>query len=175
MNETLKALLDEGNITQNEYDILFCDKKDWFTVNAEMKQNWDISKEKQSLFSAVLSKVLKLQEKADTYDCSYIIFPVFTYKEYSSITTKNISFLYAIFMGETNFGYAKFQGKVTFVFVNFTEKANFYGVLFNDNVNFMNTNFYKEVTFIFAYLYSSCKIRISFFSQFKSFCVSFKL
>lgn len=55
-NLAIKTLLEDNIITQDEYDILFCSKDDWFSVDNEGKQDWSISSDKLDEFWKSIKK-----------------------------------------------------------------------------------------------------------------------
>ena len=171
MNLAIKQLLDDGEITQDEHDILFEDKSNWYRVENKERLVWDTPEANIHTFFQVLKKIIKLQTKENEYDLSFIKFTPFSISAIfdNNETDKYISFESAIFYGNANFRrytflnyidfentrfnyisdfeYAKFNSDVDFNNALFENDANFTNAHFNNNVYFNDAIFEKNVNF----------------------------
>jgi len=127
MNETIKKLLNDGKITQEEYDILFFSKQDWFVFDEEGKQDWSSSNTKQIAFWKSIKKVKYFFDntpqnfkKPPIYDFSFIKFPPVLIHNSCIVTPNELfsefsdhclsaSFYKAIFYGEINIFKSEFK------------------------------------------------------------------
>ncbi|MDP2849731.1 MAG: pentapeptide repeat-containing protein [Sulfuricurvum sp.] len=165
-NYTIKELCKAGMINQAELDILFEDKKSWYTIS-NGKEDWDNSKDKITEFTSAFSKVLSYM-KTQKMDLRYIHFPHFDIDKYnlndnSVIFSKcifegasyfagirlgaNSQFFKTIFNGEVDFSHAIFTGYVNFNEASFAGEVFFYQSTFNGNVDFNQATFKDDVDF----------------------------
>lgn len=138
-NETIAQLLDDGKITQVQYDILFEDKSSWIDNS---------STDKLYIFQSALKDVIEKMKKSNKIDLSCVYFQLFDYNDLEQNNDKHeISFTQATFHGVSNFNYAKFQGKADFNGATFQGKAYFGGAIFGSDANFLMSSFEDEVYF----------------------------
>ena len=137
MNKTIKAFLDEGKITQDEYDILF--------VSKEYQTN-------TTFFKSTLKKVIILQQYKDNIELEYIHFPSISYKDIN-YSTKKYSFHECIFWGELNFRFETIPNKMSFTFSIFKMDATFF------NTNFLNKIYFENVEFIKRCNFNGAKLK----------------
>jgi len=151
MNEPIKKLLDDGEITQPEYDILFTSKENWKKGSSET-----IS------FNKLLTKIINAQFSTHK-DLSYIQFPYFIFQDLNigSQIDITISFKSAkfydhanfqdlIFLRDINFQEAKFYGDVNFTESTFKESVNFSYASFKSNTDFSEVSFHGDTSFSYA-------------------------
>lgn len=170
-NIVIKQFLNDGKITQYEYDILFEDKSNWYRVENREILVWDTPETNIHTFFQALKKIIELQTKENEYNLSFIKFTPFSISAIfdNNKTDKNISFESAIFYGNANFRrytflnhidfentkfnyisdfeYAKFNSEVSFNNTFFVNDAKFSNTQFNDNVYFNDAIFEKNVNF----------------------------
>ena len=146
-NDNINKFLDDKKITPSEYNILFCDKK-----------NWSSSSKKLKLFNKTLQKIIDLQKEKQILLLNSIIFFKLSKEQLPLEKNINIYFLEAEFFGKTNFSDidiiprisfrdAKFFGKVTFENSKFFARVSFANTLFYNTINFKNIEFKKEAFF----------------------------
>ena len=137
-NQIINKLLDEKKITQDEYNILFCSKKEYLE-----------SKEKTKKFNKIFQKIVSLQEQnhENKINLSYIYFPPIDFSTFEINWNKSISFRKSKFYGETFFSSIKFESLIDFIGSIFYGKSNFINTNFNNSVFFVGTKFYDDTTF----------------------------
>lgn len=147
--KVIKQLLDDGKITQDEYDILFEDKSNWYTEYEHGDKNWSKSKSKLRKFDTTLKNIINLQQDLEEYNLSRIVFPFFNFEDFfqDNKANKPILFFKARFSDGVNFGNAKFSGQANFVGATFEEKVYFKSATFSNGVSFSGVNFIDEVYF----------------------------
>ncbi len=135
-NPTIKKILDEGKITQDEYDLLF-------------KPKIDITKDsyEKKLFDIVLQKIINLQKDEHILFLTGIKFLYFVFKNYKFNMNQEIDFSNAWFYYPTEFSGTTFTKQVYFMAAVFTHETNFSIVKFLDRADFMNTQFLSKVEF----------------------------
>lgn len=145
----INKFLDDGKITQNEYDIIFSEKKDWFNLNKEGKHDWSKSKDKQKVFRTTFQKVITLLDELETNDLNfkYINFPPIDFNTFDINWEKNIFFNASNFLGETNFRSISFKSSTSFLKCIFHDKVYFINFKFKSHTYFAGSIFYKYVTF----------------------------
>lgn len=80
-NPTINELCKSGAISQVEFDILFEDKKSWYTIT-DGEEDWSSSQDKITDFMHAFSKVFSLMNNK-RIDLRYIHFPLFDFKNYN--------------------------------------------------------------------------------------------
>lgn len=155
-NFDLTFLLGTPLLTQDEFDILFCSKEDWFIINDSGKQDWSISFEKQNFFWNTFEKIKSLFEDEDaiflsdidSYNFSFIKFPPIYI--YNSVMRK-VAFndqLSAFPEGKKiNFYKAMFYGNFFVINSLFDTSLNFEESIFYGNTMFKNVVFEQKEVF----------------------------
>lgn len=157
-NVHLKLFLENNQITQNEFDILFCSKNDWFTIDKDGKQDWSKSLNNQlAFFWETIEKIKLLFENKDlfpisdinNYDFSFIQFPPI--QIHKSIM-KKVAFndplsIFSKYRNSINFYKAKFYGDFTVNNSSFDIALNFENCTFLGNTIFKNVTFNKKEVF----------------------------
>ena len=82
MNEAIKKLLDDGEIAQEEYDMLFEDKSNWLNQAYSYSEVYDLDDKSFEKFgeqlkkvrdyNTTLKKVIDFQSKSEKIDLSHI-------------------------------------------------------------------------------------------------------
>ncbi len=137
MNKIIKAFLDEGKITQDEYDILFVSKE--YHTNT-------------TFFKSTLKKIIILQQYKDSIELEYIHFPAISYKDIN-YSNKEYSFDNCTFWGELNFKFETIPNKISFTFSIFKMDATFF------NTNFLNKIYFENVEFIKRCNFNGAKLK----------------
>lgn len=171
MNQVIKKLLDDDKITQNEYDILFEDKSNWYRVEKDENQNWSISHEKQIQFWEAIGKVKEFFENMPNvyhmpafYDFSFILFPEMLINDGCVVSPSRLlsefsdTCLYAIFYK------AIFYGKVTITNSKFKIDLDFRECEFKNVFSFVG-NETKSIDFSNAIFEKKIEMRQSIFNS----------
>ncbi len=162
-NETINKLLDDGKITEYEYEILFVGNIDNYKMTSIDFVGKDKSiKEKDfnKTFSILLKKIIRLQKQEKTLDLSYIKFHKINFSKLLRETKvdKSIDFTSAQFKEKTSFEDIKFlhnaiftnvvfEKDVNFNYTSFKKEADFSNILFKGNSYFKHSNFQNTITF----------------------------
>lgn len=157
-NPTINKFCEDGKINQSELNILFEDKKDWYT-EFDGTKDWSSSNDKITEFTSTLSKVLSLMNNQKT-DLRYIRFPQFDFYQYNPYYPYiDTIFAMCIFEGETNFSQMTLNGKTMFSDATFKSnvkfnestfkgEVDFERATFNGKVSFLSTSFEHKISFI---------------------------
>lgn len=175
-NHTINKLLQNGEITQEEYDILFVDKSTWYPILENGERNWDASKDNSEIFYKALKKTISILNQQDKIDLSRINFASFNFDYYEIDTNKGIYFDFAHFYHKANFKHAKFNNHAYFshatfdhfpIFSNayFTGEAVFLDALFMEKVYFSDTVFNGETLFSRAKLTNEASFQRTTFND----------
>jgi uncharacterized protein YjbI with pentapeptide repeats len=149
VNKTIQKMLQEEKISQEEYDILFEPKNNWFTLDISENQDWNSSADNIKKFEQSLCKVISLQ--TGEIKLNNIHFPPFYFlgftKEYKVNINEQISFDNSTFWSKADFGGTKFSENVYFMKVKFEGLTIFIGTTFEKEANFTESSFFKDVQF----------------------------
>ncbi|MDO9267318.1 MAG: pentapeptide repeat-containing protein [Sulfurimonas sp.] len=184
-NKTIKKLLDDQVMTQEQFDILFESKDTWYTEN-NGEQDWSHAQDRIEQFNETFIYILTTLNTQHKIDLQYIHFPPLTFKNFSKKVTKYITFNHAHFHGQANFshiefldfttfnscifyeradfGFVKFKKECVFFKAIFKKGAYFDGVKFNDDSNFGLVEFHNLITFqntLFDKLFDLQNIKIT--------------
>jgi len=198
MNGTIKKFLDDDKITQEEYNILFKSKSEWYKDSEYSHKELRKSKqEAYDFFTYSLEKIITLQSLQNFFDLSFIDFPNFNISNFSNLdTSKRITFQHATFQhvgfhdakfSNVDFFYSKFTQEAYFWNVSFNSKNSFtmfQGVIFDENVYFnsaifeenilfFNTRFYKRADFSHTIFKSSVNFSNATFEEIDATNMSF--
>ena len=156
-NFCLTTFKQSKSITQDEFDILFCSKKDWFILDSMDKQNWSISFDKRNIFWETIEKIKLLFENEDLYPISNIYHYDFSFIQFPPITILNSEMMkiawndpISKFLDNRNcinFYKATFYGDFFIVNSSFNIALNFENCIFLENTKFRNVNFNKKEVF----------------------------
>jgi len=160
MNHTLQQLLDEGKITQEEYDILFEDKSSWnIHTNISSSDIWETDDQtfechhhkwitRDHYYSNALLKVIELQKDNEYIDLTYIQFYKFNFTYFCLVKdmSKTLKFSNAKFYGKASFR-SIFHKKVYFNNCIFYDEADFGFTQFKMGASFIKTNFRENAFF----------------------------
>ncbi len=135
-NKVINKFLDEGKITQDEYNILFYNK---FNLKKESNE--------ENRFNNVLEKVIELQKNDYFLDLSYVMFPYFKLKNFSINEKQILNFNDAVFFSKAIFDGIHFKNDINFIGTKFYDTANFNMTIFSKKAYFLNTLFFKKVSF----------------------------
>ena len=158
MNKTIRKLLHDNIITQDEYNILFEDKANWLNQGyssseihrladkAFTKEFEKLLKEQKKYedYKKALAKTINIQSKFEKIDLSHIQF--INYHFYENMNTM-FSFSNCKFYGTTSFMKSTLHKKVYFDNAIFYGYADFKNVTFEHYVNFKVTTFKDEANF----------------------------
>ena len=106
MHKNIEDFLQNHQITQKEYSILFEDKSDWYIKNKDYSLK--LKKDKVSckeLFELSLIKIINLHSQYKEIQLYDIHFPSFDISFYSNtnILNKNLTFVNCVFYENTSF------------------------------------------------------------------------
>ena len=153
-NYVISEALKDKIITPDEFDIIFADKADWFTVNDIGIKNWEKSSKKIEFFWDALEKLLPYYlNTAKYYDYNDVVFPPVDFlpslkSSFPKEFTKLVRFSHAKFYGVSHFSQIIFQDEAMFDNVDFYDNAIFLGTIFKKNITFHSTRFHKDATLV---------------------------
>lgn len=144
-NYVISEALKDKIITQDEFNIIFIDKADWFAKNADGSKNWEKSTEKRNVFWAAIDKLQPyFLNTAKYYDYNDVVFPQI------DLLPSSKSSLSKTFTKLARFSHAKFYGIANFSQITFEDYTMFDNAHFYDHAIFLNTTFQKDVSFQLA-------------------------
>ncbi len=152
-NNVIKQFLNDGKITQDEYDILFEDKSSWYTEDENGFKNWNNSQRKIEKFNLSLKSFIALQSNQDRYNFYYIHFPLFDIKKLFSIITlkDDFTFLGCVFYGEIDFRNFIFEKEFYLEGCTFFDDCIFYDAVFKQKFTLSDCIFFGYINFIYSH------------------------
>ncbi len=163
-NKTIKKLLDEQIITQEQFEILFEAKDTWYTDH-NGKQNWNTSEDKIAFFYETFEYILNLFDVENITDLSYIHFPPFEFQKHIIVTSQGINFQKAIFYGIADFTKIVFSGHADFWQSTFNDEALFVKSVFTSKARFVRTTFCTKSNFSMSEFLSIADFREAVFQS----------
>ncbi len=169
MNKVIKQLLDDGKITQDEYDILFEDKSSWYRIDNKEKRDWFISHEKQIQFWETIKKVKEFFENLPNdfsvllgYDFSFIQFPEMLIHDGRIVSPNKLLSEFLDTYSRVNFYKAIFHGGIIIVNSKFLIDLDFRECKFKDTFS-LNSCEIKNIDFLNAIFSNSVQITETIF------------
>ncbi len=169
MNEAIKKLLDDGKITQEEYDMLFEDKSNWLKQEYSYSEVFELDDKsfdklgeqlkKVGHYNTALKKVIDFQSKSEKIDLNHIQFINYNFQENIDTVTSfsnckfygSTSFMISTFHKKVYFDNAIFYGEAEFNHTTFKMGGSFIKTIFQDNAFFNDATFDNEMYFKGAY------------------------
>lgn len=156
-NRTIKKLLDDQVITQEQFHILFEPKDTWYT-ESNGEQDWSNSQAKIEKFDEAFISILQILNTQNIIDLRYIHFPPLSFKNFSMEVTKYIKFNHAQFYGKANFSPVTFHNLAVFNncifhsiadfgFATFKKESTFFNTIFKDEAYLAGIKFYHDSNF----------------------------
>lgn len=168
-NKYINKILETDKITQQEYDVLFIDKSEWFEKknNIEQKSLKNDKKTTTIFFQRTLQKLIDIYhtDNIQEYDLAYIYFIRFNFHSYNFDTKKSFNFSSTKFADNAIFHDIEFNQSIRFSTCTFESEANFIRTKFKKKSNFWYAEFKGKANFWYAEFDDWADFRLAWFQD----------